>query len=150
MPAERGTGSRARRAGQAGFTLLELAVALAVMGALLALVLDRAPQRSVALDLRAGTQRVAAALRLARGRAIAADRVVAFALDGNGFRLDAGAIQALPPGVGARLVPAGVGAIRFAPDGSASGGRVLLAAGGRAASVQVDWLTGGVRVGDGS
>ena len=125
-------------------------MALAVMGVLLALLLGRGPQRSAALDLRAGTQRVAAALRLARGRAIAADRVVAFALAGDGFRLDGGAPEALPSGVGARLLPPGVAAIRFAPDGSASGGRVLLAAGGRAASVQVDWLTGGVRVGDGS
>ncbi len=122
-------------------------MALAVMGVVLALLLGRAPTRSVGLDLRAGAGRVAAGLRLARGRAIGGDRVVAFALDagGAGFRLDGGAPQPLPPGVAAQLLPPGLAAIRFAPDGSASGGTVLLAAGGRRATVAVDWLTGRVR-----
>lgn len=127
-------------------------VVLAVLGLLLALLLGRGPVRSPILDLRAAAGQVAQGLRVARSQAIAANRVVAFTLDaaGHGFRLDGGTVQPLPIDVAARLaLPGGVLAIRFAPDGSASGGEVSLAAGGRAMRVAVDWLTGRVSVGDG-
>lgn len=124
-------------------------VVLAVLGLLLALLLGRGPQRSATLDLRAASGAVAQGLRMARSRAIAADRVVAFRLDApaHGWRLDDGPVQALPADVSAALALPG-GAIRFAPDGSASGGTVGLQAGGRRAQVSVDWLTGRVGVGD--
>ena len=38
------------------------------------------------------------------------------------------------------------GAIRFFPDGSSTGGRVTLMVGERSYAVDVDWLTGRVRV----
>ena len=38
--------------------------------------------------------------------------------------------------------------IRFAPDGSSTGGRVLLGTGRRQLSITVQWLTGQVSVGD--
>jgi hypothetical protein len=39
-----------------------------------------------------------------------------------------------------------LGAITFAPDGSSSGGRVVLVAGANAVAIVVDWLTGRVSV----
>jgi general secretion pathway protein H len=41
---------------------------------------------------------------------------------------------------------AGKGAVRFFPDGAATGGRVRLAANGGGWDVDVAWLTGEVRV----
>ena len=38
------------------------------------------------------------------------------------------------------------GAIRFFPDGSSTGGRITLAAGGSEYEVDVDWLTGRVKI----
>jgi general secretion pathway protein H len=36
--------------------------------------------------------------------------------------------------------------IRFDPDGSSTGGRVILAAGAQKMEIGIDWLTGRVRV----
>jgi hypothetical protein len=43
-------------------------------------------------------------------------------------------------------VQAPPGGIVFAPDGSASGGRVLLDGDGRHVDVTADWLTGAVQI----
>jgi general secretion pathway protein H len=43
-------------------------------------------------------------------------------------------------------VGANAGRVRFFPDGSASGGRIVLREGGRTATVSVSWLTGDVDV----
>lgn len=40
------------------------------------------------------------------------------------------------------------GRIRFYPDGTSTGGRVTFAAGEEAYHVDIDWLTGRVRIGD--
>ena len=130
-------------------------VVLVILGLGLALVATRGPLRSAALDLRAATGELAQALRLARARAIATDRTVVVALDpaGNAFRIGSGPAQSLPRGVAVEAtavqgpVP-GVAAFRFAPDGSSSGGRITLMAGGQRAMVGVDWLTGRVSVGE--
>src|SRR5208282_6754454 len=54
-----------------GFTLIELAVVLAIMGLMLALVLAHGPMRSPTLQTRAAAAQVAQGLRSARARAIA-------------------------------------------------------------------------------
>ena len=41
-----------------------------------------------------------------------------------------------------------LGDIRFNPDGSSTGGRIVLADGSRKIAVGVDWLTGRVTVAD--
>ena len=139
----------------AGFTLIEVIVVLVILGLGLALLTTRGPLRSSALDLRAATGDITQALRLARARAIATDRQVVVALDpaGNAFRVGSGPAQTLPRGVVLEATAvqgpaAGIAAFRFAPDGSASGGRITLTAGGRRAMVGVDWLTGRVSVGE--
>lgn len=144
------SGSRA-----AGFTLIEVIVVLVILGLGMALLTTRGPLRSTALDLRAATGEITQALRLARARAIATDRQVIVALDpaGNAFRVGSSPAQTLPKGVVLEATavqgPAvGIAAFSFAPDGSASGGRISLTAGGRRAIVGVDWLTGRVSVGE--
>ena len=149
-------GGGKRRAGRtAGFTLIEVIVVLAILGLGLALLATRGPLRSAGTDLRAATGEVSQTLRLARARAIATDRAVVVALDpaANTLRVGNGPVRPLPHGVAMEAAtvqgPApGTAAIRFSPDGSASGGRITLSAGSRRAVVAVDWLTGRVSVGE--
>ena len=142
----------------AGFTLIELAVVLAVMGLMLGLVLTHGPMRSPTLQARAAAEQVVQGLRFARVRAIALNRPVTFSLDleGHDFRIDGAAPQHLPETLSLAMVGiAGgararqdIGTISFAPDGSSSGGRIEMDGNGRRLLVGVDWLTGRVSVAD--
>jgi general secretion pathway protein H len=116
-----------------GFTLLEMLVVIAVMGLILLLITGYGPPRSHFLEEQAAARDVAAAMRAARGQAIAGGQPVAFTLP----RLPAWlavSVQAPP------------GGIVFAPDGSASGGRVLLDGNGREVVITADWLTGRAQI----
>ncbi len=128
-------------------------VVLAVLGLVAGLVLARGPPRSAGLEMRAATNAVAQAMRVARTRAIMSNQRVTVVFDprASTLRIGAGAPRSLPAGVGMSVVTtadlAGVQAgIAFMPDGSSSGGRVELARGERHSRVGVDWLTGRVTV----
>ena len=144
-----------RNSAEAGFTLIEIMVVLVVLGLTLAIMVGRGPPRSAGLEARMAARDLAHALRAARAEAIAADREVAVTLDPgrHSFRIGAGPEQVLPAWLGMAVVglrgtnPAS-SAIRFAPDGSASGGAVVLARGREELRVGVDWLTGRVSVAD--
>lgn len=147
--------ARGRAGGEAdaGFTLIEVLVVFAVLGLVAGLVAARGPSRSAALDLRAASGEVARALRLARTRAIAGNAAVPVVLDPveASVRVGDGPPRRLAAGIGLSVVTAagaGLPTILFAPDGSSSGGRVELAAGGRRVQVGVEWLTGRVVVAD--
>jgi general secretion pathway protein H len=133
---------------EAGFTLIELLVTLGLAGLLLALVpplLDKGGDRArLAHDRRL----LLAELRLARSSAIASDRAVTvrFDLERRRFGIEtpdrpfAGGID-----VSLETPLEDRGAIRFFPDGSASGGAITLANAGGRADLAVDWLTGAIR-----
>ena len=125
--------SRNKPALQAGFTLLEMLVVIAIMGLALALVAGFGPPRSHGLEMQAAARQIAASMRDARASAIAQGRKVALTL------------PHLPPWLAVTL-QAPPGGIVFAPDGSASFGRVLLDADGQAIAITADWLTGRVRI----
>jgi general secretion pathway protein H len=129
----------------AGFTLIEILVVLVIFGLCLGIVAGFVPRRNTRLELANAAEALAGALRLARAHAISTGAPVGFALapDGRGYMVD-GAARILP----ADISIAATGPIRFAPDGSASGGAVRLATPGRALAVQVDWLTGRVTLAD--
>ena len=116
-----------------GFTLLEMLVVIAVMAVILLLVTGYGPPRSHRLETMAAAQNVAGTLRADRGQAIAQGRAVRFTL------------PRLPKDVSA-TIEAPPGGIVFAPDGSASGGRVLLQNDGQSAVISADWLTGQVHI----
>lgn len=148
---------RRRGCGQAGFTLIEVIIVVAIMGLVAGLVLARGPAHSRTLSSRAAAADVARMLRGARGQAIGTDRSVlvlvdvarrAIAVDGGVARTIPGdltlAVVASPQEVRGRTLAG----IRFQPDGSASGGRVLLGDGSRRIAVAVNWLTGRVTIAD--
>jgi general secretion pathway protein H len=139
-----------------GFTLIEILVVLAILGVVLGLMIGHGPMRSRGLEARAAAGALAQTLRAARARAIATDHDVAVAIDpaGHRFAMDGGAanlfaadlaVSVLPPALPG---PGPVRLIRFGPDGSATGGAVLLGTGSRRVGISVEWLTGRVSVSD--
>lgn len=144
----------ARRRGRGGgFTLVELVVAVAIAAALLvAAPLALGPLRATA-EYRAAVRGLLAGLREARLEAERSGRPVAFTVDlrARRFGVDDRLRGRLPDAVDVHLVVAGRevsgdrGAIRFYPDGSATGGSIeLVRAGGGGLRLRVDWLLGRV------
>jgi general secretion pathway protein H len=141
----------------AGFTLFEMLVVLAILGFALVLIIGYKPPWSRGFDIDATAGELASQLRLVRSEAIAENRPVALQLDLSGHRYRAGAAppRALPAALSLALLTVvgerqsvDVGNIRFNPDGSSTGGRIVLADGSRRVAVGVDWLTGRVSVAD--
>ena len=116
------------RRGDAGFTLLEALVALAILALAWLLVAPALPDGLLRSELERSARALAAELREARARAIAEQRETVVRLD--------------RPGVAART--AEPGAVRFFPEGGATAAVVTLERGGRAFRIEVDWLTGRV------
>jgi general secretion pathway protein H len=93
-------------------------------------------------------------LREARAQAIERSQIVSVAIDPvrRSFAADNGVAHAMQPGMDVSVLPPAlkgpgdVRLIRFAPDGSASGGEVLLGSGKRRIRISVEWLTGRVQV----
>jgi general secretion pathway protein H len=138
-----------------GFTLLELLVVLAILAAVAAFALPSfSPGGGV--QLKTATRALLVGLRQTRNEAMTTNTSQALVVDlerhhfivGNGSRL-----QHLPHDIEVSLFTAKrervderVGGIRFFPDGSSTGGRVTLASGKREIYIDVDWLTGRVRL----
>jgi len=135
----------------AGFTLIELMVVLGILGLLLALVPGTLSVAIPGQQLRAASYQLADDLRDARARAVLSGEATSLSigLDASGEHLGRSGSR-LPRGTTIALedAPRGSGAeeMRFFPDGSASGGTIKLAAGGRTYAITVDWLTGRVVV----
>jgi general secretion pathway protein H len=140
----------------AGYTLLELLVVLAVLGLAAALVLPRVGTGRERVALRSAALQLAAGLRAARTEAMSGSTETAFVLDLTQRRYWAdGAVKlrSLPRGVGVVTgdragspIATDRAAVRFKPDGSASGGWIGLRSRGASADITVDWLTGATRI----
>jgi len=140
-----------------GYTLMEVLVALAIIGMVLAAVPFMVGGSRPGVEVRAAAIELASALRRTRGASITGFHSETFVLDTDRGVYQAGSAQAeaaLPEGLKLSLYTArselegeNTGRIRFFPDGSATGGRITLASGANSYFVAVDWLTGAVEVG---
>ena len=140
---------------QAGFTLIEVLVVVAVLGLSLSLVVTHGPMRSQSLEMRATVNAVAQGVRLARSKAIATNRQARFVVDPNthSIRIDDGIPKILPRSTSIAMVAMShetvgerLAAILFYGDGSGTGGQIELADGQRRAKIGIDRLTGRVTV----
>jgi len=131
-------------------------VVLAIAALLLAITPPLISSAIPGVELKSSARRVAAALRLTREEAIRSGRDAAFTLDieARTFTVDGGYRKGtLPEGLELKLVAAQTemlgdqaGAVRFFPDGSSTGGRVILARDGKGYQVGGQWLTGRILV----
>lgn len=145
-----------RHAGEAGFTLIEIIVVLAILGLMTALVLANGTRVSPAVHARSAAEQVSAALRSARSEALMSNRSVAFTLDlaNRAYQWGQSPRQVLPDDLRVSLLtsrdllaPNGnVGLVHFDPDGASSGGRVTIEGGGVVWWVGIDWLSGRVSI----
>lgn len=145
MTAERGS----------GFTLFEVLLVLAIMGVIAAVVAPMVFRGFSGTQSRAAALEIAAALRQARGAAVAenADVAVVFDIGRNAYAMDRAKPKVLPGdlhiafyGAQGEQVAADRGGIRFFADGSATGGQVSVSDGKTRYNVDVDWLTGRISV----
>ena len=136
--------------------MIELLVVISIMTIIAAMVMPMLSGTVSGSELKGAAREVAAGLRYARNDAVATrqETRLVFDLEARTFRIDRDArVHALPKKVELKLFTAQsdiadekTGAIRFYPDGGASGGRVTIAAGERKYEVDVDWLTGRVAI----
>src|SRR5436190_23364491 len=94
------------RGQEAGFTLIEVIVVLAVLAFAMAFVVGYKPPWSSGLGLRGTAAELASGLRLARSEAIASNRPVAFDLDvpGHIYRVGTGVERRLPGNLSIELL----------------------------------------------
>lgn len=138
-----------------GFTLLEMLVVLVLIAAASLLAVSAFGGGLRGAQQRAAAKEVAAQLRFTRALAISTGQPQDFIIEPQARRWSVAGQRdgTLPEGGtivfnGAREVQptAQKGAIRFFPDGAATGGRVQLLANGAGWEVKVRWLTGEVRL----
>lgn len=148
-------GAVARRAAQRGFTLIELIVVLVIAGLLMAAVPALFSAAFPGVELKSAARRTAATMRLARESAIrrGSESMLLVDLDQHRLELSGYRPLTLPDGVAVRLETASRdliderrGLIRFYPDGSSSGGRIILSRGHQGYQIGVTWLTGRIEL----
>lgn len=146
------TGSRA--GAMAGFTLLELLVVIVIMALGMALVPGMLAPGTDAQSLKIDLRQIVSGLRFARTRSIVLNTPVAMSIDVESRQLvidNSNETGRLHMTTAISLAVADqawrgshTGAIQFYPDGSSSGGEMLLSNDTARYRVVVDWLTGEV------
>lgn len=144
-----------RNAGEAGFALIELLLALLILAlvgmTLQPLVRDKGFDRTVEASLRELSNELRAArleaIRLNRERVVSVDVPQRFVEQpGTNIR------RTLPAGIEIDATVAtvnasgGKAAFRFFPDGSTSGGSIRLRKGRESGRLTLDWLSGHVHI----
>ncbi len=138
-----------RVAAEAGETLIEALVVVAIIGMVAAIGFPQMRQALLTLSRRQAVATVAARLRQARAEALRRDTPVVFAVTDGGttYGLTGGRPTPTPPGVILASSAARGKAIAFYGDGSSSGGSIWVIAGRQRTAVCIGAGTGVVAVG---
>ena len=138
----------------AGFTLLEALVVLAIIGLVAALTFPSLRRPPDKLRLEVATRTLMSALRFSRAEAIARnnDVIVTMHVDRRSLESSTGSAVQIDQGISVEMIFAAdrrrdaTGSIRFFPDGTSSGGEIILSLDKRRARILVNWLTGEARL----
>ena len=141
---------------QRGFTLVEMLVVMTIMVLVYAMTAPMISAGVSGAELKAAARQVAAGLRKARSEAVTHKNEVSLTVDVEERQFDLSGdnrVYRLPEKIEislftaqSELKDAKTGAIRFYPDGSSTGGRVTLSRDERKFLVDVDWMTGQVKI----
>ncbi len=138
-----------------GFTLLEMLAVILLIGIAAAAVSVSVSRGLAAARVRAASGELAATLRATRAQAIVQGQQKLFELDtrDRSYHGADGRTARLPEGMQLSITSARedqpdnhTGRIRFFPDGSSTGGHIILKRGTREWRVNVEWLTGAISV----
>ena len=144
-----------RKRAAAGFSIIEMVVVVVLVATVVAIGAAAMSRQLPGQRLRESARELAAQLRYTRAQAIASGDSQLFTLDARTREWRAGDkrdgklardIQIVATGARNEAQREGVAAVRFFPEGAATGGRFLLSHGEAAWQVDVEWLTGEVRV----
>jgi general secretion pathway protein H len=141
-----------------GFSLLELLLVLAITSVIVALVAPRLTGTLDNLQLKRLSRDMAASLRTTRAQAISKGQEEIWLLDLEQHHYQYGKQNktvSFSQDIDIKLTTASkeqwsraIASIRFFPDGSATGGEIFLLQGKQNYSIQIDWLTGRVKIYD--
>jgi general secretion pathway protein H len=139
---------------RAGFTLIELIVVLVIVTLLFMIAVPQMGNVLPQMKLKSGAREVMGALRESRSRAIMSNSDVVFSLDVDRHRYlisgdkkthsISGNSKISLYTVQRKRRSDALGGIRFFPDGSSTGGRVVLSDAKSSYEISVDWFTGRV------
>lgn len=136
-----------------GFSLLELLVVLVILGFIVVLIPPRLSGVMTSVKAKTAAREMVSALRQTRSTAIGSQKEQVFKLDleNKSYVIDRKKTKKLPDKLQISLYTARsekfsehVGAIRFFPDGSSTGGRIKLSMGKQQLFININWLTGKV------
>jgi general secretion pathway protein H len=140
-----------RSTADAGFTLIEALVVIAILAIAVAVVGPALTRPSDRLVLATTSKEIAAALRLTRSAAITTNREQVFTIDVQKRSFGSSTIREkpFPETIQAAFKVAEperysefLGGIRFFADGSSTGGELLLSHKSKSTALCVHWLTG--------
>lgn len=146
--------SKAGRQSRSGFTLVEMLVVLVIVALTATIAVPLLGASQDGLRLRQASGEMAAALRATRSAAVVRNAATTLLIDVDRrtFESDVVSRRSFASSIEAKLTFAsGIGltrfdgGFRFFPDGSSTGGDIMLSLRGNQAKVCVDWLTGQVR-----
>ncbi len=141
-----------------GFTLLELLVVLFIMILGFSVVGINLSSGNSTTAIRVTSRDMVSALRYTRGQALILHQETTMTIDlaENTYTVsDRPKSYVIPKNISLTVVTAqselsgnGIGNIRFFPDGSSTGGRITLEQDKLAAEININWLTGQIKLGD--
>jgi general secretion pathway protein H len=139
-----------------GFTLIEILLTLVIASIITAISASAYNRLSSSAALKATAQDVLVTLRRARISAIAKSEEVAFSLDNDKriyWVVGSKRQRLIDPSLDLQIFSAkglsankSISQIRFAPDGSSSGGEIKISNGKKVHSIVVEWLSGKVEI----
>ncbi len=136
-----------------GFSLIELLIVLVIIGFMVVLIPPRLSALMETIQIKSAARNLVSALRQTRNAAITTQKEHVLRLDlaNKTYSFKRKNMKKLPEKLQINLYTARteqisdqVGAIRFYPDGSSTGGRIRLKMGKQTRYIDINWLTGKV------